>query len=81
MRLDVLARLERLGDPTYLPAIQHTLQSDGDPQVGGPLGAAALQTVAALGGLTEPGALDYYLGESPPPLRQAAMIGLCAVAR
>ncbi|MEZ4734620.1 MAG: Npt1/Npt2 family nucleotide transporter [Caldilineaceae bacterium] len=76
VRLDVLARLERLGDPTYLPAIQHVLQSEGDPQVGGPLGAAALQAVAALGGLTDPAALDHYLDGSAPHLRQAAMIGL-----
>ncbi|MFN8491602.1 MAG: Npt1/Npt2 family nucleotide transporter [Caldilineaceae bacterium] len=72
VRLDVLARLERSGDPTFLPTIQRCLQHDRDPQVQ----AAALQTVAALGGLTEPAALDRYLGAAEPQLRQAAMIGL-----
>lgn len=72
VRLDGLARLERLGDPTLLPAIQQGLQRDPDPQVQ----AAALRTWAALGGLTDPAAIDHYLGESAPALRQAAMIGL-----
>ncbi|MEZ4862419.1 MAG: Npt1/Npt2 family nucleotide transporter [Caldilineaceae bacterium] len=72
VRLDVLARMERLCDPGFLPAVQHCMQSDGEAQVQ----AVALQTWAALGGLTEAAAIDHYLGESAPSLRQAAMIGL-----
>jgi HEAT repeat protein len=72
VRLDVLARLERLNDPAFLPAIQRTLACDTEPRVQ----AVALQTVAALGGLTEAGDIDHYLGADGPHLRQAAMIGL-----
>lgn len=72
VRLDALARLERLSDPALLPPIQRCLQHDHEPQVQ----AAALQAVAALGGLTEPAALDRALGTADPQLRQAAMIGL-----
>ncbi|MCE7986501.1 MAG: hypothetical protein DYG89_35465 [Caldilinea sp. CFX5] len=72
VRLDVLARLERLNDPALLPAIQQTLHSDREPRVQ----AAALQTLAALGGLTEAVEIDHYLAADEPHLRQAAMIGL-----
>ncbi len=72
VRLDVLVRLERLNDPALLPVIQQTLMRDDEPRVQ----AAALQTVAALGGLTEAGDIDHYLGADAPHLRQAAMIGL-----
>ena len=72
VRLDVLARLERLNDPAFLPAIQQTLQRDRDRRVQ----AAALQAVAALGGLTETAEIDHYLGADALHLRQAAIIGL-----
>jgi len=72
VRLDVLARLERLNDPAFLPAIQQTLQSDKDRRVQ----AAALQAVAALGGLTDVAEIDRYLDADAPHLRQAAIIGL-----
>jgi ATP/ADP translocase len=72
VQLEVLARLEQTGDSSALPVIIDCWQSTPEPTVR----SAALQTVAALGGLAEVADLDTYLTATDRQMRRGAMIGL-----
>jgi len=62
----VLARLERLGGTTALPAIDHCFRSDPDSAVR----SAALRTLATLGDLDQFEEVYTYLDAPDPQLRQ-----------
>lgn len=71
VRLEALARLERLGEATALPAIYRCWQDDADGTVRG----VALQALAVLGSQDYFEELNPYLTASDPQLRRSVMVG------
>ena len=72
VRLDALERLERLGETTALPAIEHCFRSDPDNHVR----SVALRTLASIGNTEQFEEVYNYLDTPDPQLRQGVMIGL-----
>jgi HEAT repeat protein len=72
VRLDALERLERRGEITALPAIEHCFRTEPDSQVR----SVALRTLDALGDLDQFEEVYNYLDAADSQLRQNVMIGL-----
>ena len=72
VRLDALARMERLGNASAISAIKRCVHADPSSVVRG----AALRTLASLGGLETFDEVYAYLASDEPQLRQNVMVGL-----